>query len=314
MPATPPRPKAPAQAIRSAGRAAAPAIPVFALYGEDGERPNVDFVHVELIRSRSEVRSWEIGLHRHDALFQTVCVLSGEVTATLDGQRRTIAAPAAITVPAGVVHAFQFAAGTHGYVLTLAASLPQHLPDPRARALITALEDAALVIELAQDEKRVSSLLRHIEAETRQNLPGQSVLCEWLAASLLVVLARRDALTRRAEANNSLRAPLFDAFRALVEAHYREHWPVKRYAEALRVTESRLDRLCRAVANASAFQVVRDRLLIEARRLLVHAPASVATIAFDLGFEDQAYFCRFFRKGAGLTPSAYRREGRARLS
>jgi AraC-like DNA-binding protein len=52
--------------------------------------------------------------------------------------------------------------------------------------------------------------------------------------------------------------------------------------------------------------VVRQRLTLEAKRLLAHSDLTAAQIAFGLGFEDPAYFARFFRREAGLPPTAFR--------
>jgi AraC family transcriptional activator of pobA len=62
------------------------------------------------------------------------------------------------------------------------------------------------------------------------------------------------------------------------------------------------------VAGVSAAELVQQRLLLEARRRLIHVAAPVAQIAYELGYQDPAYFCRIFKKRVGLTPSAFRRQ------
>jgi AraC family transcriptional regulator, transcriptional activator of pobA len=97
-------------------------------------------------------------------------------------------------------------------------------------------------------------------------------------------------------------------FLQLIEERYLEHWLLERYAAALHVSPERLNRLCRAEANVSAFALVQERLLREACRRVVYLVAPVAQLAFELGFADPAYFCRFFKRRTGRTPSQYRRE------
>ena len=99
---------------------------------------------------------------------------------------------------------------------------------------------------------------------------------------------------------------LFAAFRAAVEQHYKDGAPVAHYAGLLRVTPVRLNRLCLKLAGKSAFDIVQDRLMLEACRKLTYAPSSVASIAYELGFQDPAYFSRAFKRHAGMTPKAYR--------
>ena len=97
-------------------------------------------------------------------------------------------------------------------------------------------------------------------------------------------------------------------FRALVEANLSAHWSVPRYARTLGLTESALNRLCRRQLGYSALEVVQQRLALEARRRLIYVAAPVARIAADLGFRDPAYFCRFFRRHTGQSPSIYRKQ------
>ena len=61
---------------------------------------------------------------------------------------------------------------------------------------------------------------------------------------------------------------------------------------------------------ASAFEVLRNRIMIEAKRDLRYTQKSIKEIAFDLGFEDPAYFTRYFKKAAGQSPANYRTENR----
>jgi AraC family transcriptional regulator, transcriptional activator of pobA len=68
-----------------------------------------------------------------------------------------------------------------------------------------------------------------------------------------------------------------------------------------------LNRLCGALTGSTAFEIVQQRLALEARRRLVYVTGSVATIAAELGFKDSAYFCRFFRKHTAESPTVFRR-------
>jgi AraC family transcriptional activator of pobA len=98
-----------------------------------------------------------------------------------------------------------------------------------------------------------------------------------------------------------------------VEQHYLQHWSVADYAAALNVTPSKLNRLSKALAGRSAFEITQERLLLEARRRLVYIAAPVQLLAYELGFEDPAYFNRFFKKRTGMTPARFRREQHEKL-
>ena len=101
---------------------------------------------------------------------------------------------------------------------------------------------------------------------------------------------------------------LLHRFDALVEARFRQHWPVARYAAALAITPAHLSRLCRAATGRPASAVIEDRIIREARRHLVYTNLPVQSIAYDLGYDDPAYFSRVFTRATGLSPRSFRQQ------
>jgi AraC family transcriptional regulator, transcriptional activator of pobA len=59
-------------------------------------------------------------------------------------------------------------------------------------------------------------------------------------------------------------------------------------------------------AGASPLRLVQDRLMLEAKRALLYSNMTIAEVGYHLGFEDPAYFSRFFAKAEGLSPKRYR--------
>jgi AraC family transcriptional activator of pobA len=86
---------------------------------------------------------------------------------------------------------------------------------------------------------------------------------------------------------------------------------VQRYARRVAMSETSLNRLCQSLAGTTAFDLIQQRLALEARRRLTFVPASIASIAAELGFKDPAYFSRFFRKHSGVSPSTFRKRHEA---
>ncbi len=287
-----------------AGRRAAGDIPTFSLYGEAEAAAGMEFVHIEDIQSRSEKHNWEIEAHVHRGLFQLLVVESGRAAVLLDERRIEAVPPAVIAVPPAAVHAFQFERGTRGHVLTVAEALLFDEAGP-----VESLLDEARVIPLGNDAQgALVALLTQVAAEFRKEAPGRAAMIEWLVRAALLHVARAHlAAAQAGEGTRGRgRAERFARFRKLVEDHYRDHWSLARYATSLKMTEGQLNRLSRAVAGIPAAELVQQRLLLEARRRLIHVAAPVAQIAYELGYQDPAYFCRIFKKRVGLTPSAFR--------
>ncbi len=295
---------------RATGRAADRGVPAYALFGEEGAADDLEFVHIEDIADRSRRYDWEIASHTHRGLLQVILVLTGGARVDLDDLRIDVAPPAAIVVPPSVIHAFRFRADTQGKVLTVAERVLGAVRAPEA-ALLDALRRGPIVVALhgGQDaaRERVPALLQQIAAEFARPAPGRAAVLEWLVGALLVLLAREAATGASAGIGAGATSAAFARFRALVEAHYVEHRPVAWFALRIGVTETTLNRLCRRLAGRTAFDLVQERLLLEARRKLVYTATPVSQLAYALGFSDPGYFCRFFRNRTGTAPTAFRR-------
>lgn len=282
------------------------AIPIFALYGETPAAP-VDMLHVEAIQSRSRLYQWEIDVHAHRSLHQILWIGSGTATIALDEQRVQRDGPVAVIVPPGVVHGFRFSPHTEGQVFTfnphamIEGDVPatgQALRDLFAAARILAFEpnDAAMM--------RIDRLFAELADEFASPDAGNSPVPLWLGRAIVWRLAQQSERQARYAARGG---DQFTRFLLLVETHHCEHWPIARYADELGMTPERLNRLAKAETGQSALDVVHARLTREACRRLTYIAAPISKLAFELGFEDPAYFCRFFKRRTGQSPRDYRR-------
>ena len=282
-------------------------IPSYSLYGEAPGGASFG-LHIETIAARSERNNWRIGAHVHRGLHQVLWIAAGTVAATLGPDRASGDGPLAVVVPPGVAHGFEFSAETQGYVLTF---------DPRALVegegdaggafadlcAAPSLAPLGLEPEMAQ---RMTALFAALAAEMAVPDAALSPTPLWLARAALWRLAQLAG----AEAPRLGRAA-FLRFAALVEARFRDGWPVSAYAEALGLSVKRLNRLTKAEAGLTAQACVHRRVLREACERLVHLDAPASAIAADLGFDDPAYFTRFFKRMTGESPRAYRERRRS---
>lgn len=98
----------------------------------------------------------------------------------------------------------------------------------------------------------------------------------------------------------------FNDFRKLVENTFRENHAAGYYADQLHMTEKQLNKLCFNSTGHSTSDYLKQRIVLEAKRLLYNSDLSIKEVAFALGFEDPSYFNRFFRKNTSLTPGEFR--------
>jgi len=285
-------------------------LPNYALYGDAGGKPglgaDIGWLHCESIAERSRLHDWEIGVHRHESLFQLLAIRSGSCDTTLDGQRLKLRGPCLVTVPALVVHGFHFSPDVKGIVATVLEqrvqglldgdpALKEHVLRPHAQAIS---RDTATGIDRA-----VQALLR----EYHGHADWRGVALDVTLLHLLVLAGRALTDVARASEPHGQRAlDHVQRFRHAIARRFREQPSMAACADELGITPTQLNRACQQVLGHNALGVLHARLLLEAQRELAYTTMSVKQIAFGLGFTDAAYFTRFFQRHTGRTPSASR--------
>lgn len=294
-------------------------VPSFALYGSTEAQPAwADLVHFERIPERSSRYAWEIEPHVHEALIQVLYATRGGGEAVIDGARWKLEPPCLIVAPARSVHGFHFLPDIDGPVVTAgqkpletvaAAAAPQLLRHIRQPAVIRV--DAA-----SRHADALMPLFDAIEREAQTHAAGEAAAGMALLVALFVQIARI-ADTARApsgEAARSRKAAQIERFRALLDARFKQRPPVESYAGELGVTAGQLSRLCREVLGMSTQDAINARVVHEAQRELIYSSLSVKQVAAELGFDDEAYFGRFFKKHTGERPTEFREGARRRLA
>ena len=94
----------------------------------------------------------------------------------------------------------------------------------------------------------------------------------------------------------------------LIDAHYKRHHLAKEYAQMLHVSPKHLNRMCDQTLGKTTTQLIHDRILLEAKRMLVHPKTQLTQVSEELGFKDYAYFSRWFKKKCELTPSLFKQQ------
>jgi len=102
------------------------------------------------------------------------------------------------------------------------------------------------------------------------------------------------------------RLDVFRKFNLCVEANFRTEHSVNYYARLLNKSPKTLSNIFSLYNNKTPLQVIQERIIIEAKRLLYYTGKSVKQITYELGFEDPAYFSNFFKKHTSLSPLDFR--------
>ncbi len=131
-----------------------------------------------------------------------------------------------------------------------------------------------------------------------------------LAAYLQVILVEAKRLYQPLSPTDDIPSAvqLTKAFYQAVEQQFVDHRTTRPYAQQLGVTANHLTRLIRQTTGISPGKILRDRLLLEAKRLLVHADYTVSEIADRLQFNSSAQFSNWFKREADVSPSHFRQQ------
>lgn len=292
-------------------------LPNYDLYGSEAKPAWMDSFSFEWIPERSRPNNWEIDPHTHDSLIQVLYILAGGGEALIEGARWAVRPPCLIVIPARTVHGFRFTETTDGPVVTSAQRpLEALITVARPELLHHVRTPAVLALQgFGARPDALMPLFRALESEARAYAPGQITAGSSLLLALVVQVARISARHRLERSIERTRATeRMERFRELVDRHFRDRLPLTRYAEALSVSTGQLARLCRQHLGMSPLSAINARIVHEAERELVYSVLSVKQIAAHLGFDDEAYFTRFFRKQTGTTPGEFRVMARKRLA
>ncbi|BDB69393.1 MULTISPECIES: helix-turn-helix domain-containing protein [Comamonas] len=292
-------------------------IPNYAMYGDNAPAGGSNMFNFEWIPERSPLYGWEIDPHEHQSLIQILLITEGQGSALLDDVRWPLRAPALVVVPEGRVHGFEFNPQVNGVVVTAAQKPLEAMARIVMPDLLSTLRKP-LAINLPEHGRYTAGLMPlylSIEREWRLAATGQVAAGLSLITALLVQVARlNETLGSAAWPALSRKSLQLEKFRNLIDEHIRHRWSVAQYAEQLGVSAGQLSRLTRESLGKSSIDLINERVLIEAQRELIYTNASIKQIADGLGFEDESYFGRFFRKHLGVSPQAYRMQELERLS
>lgn len=211
----------------------------------------------------------------------------------------------------GQVHSWDFDSEPDGYLINFSATYFSSLLLKQAYlnkfSFFSGIpQEQVLTLNNITSEKLISifeNILK--EGETKQ--PINDDLVRILLLQVFIEVSRANSLKNSKEINPYNHTVLKN-FQQLIEQNYTQLRLPKQYAALLYITPNHLNALCNRFLGISAGKLIRDRIILEAKRLLINLDMRIAEISEKLNFEDQSYFIKFFKKYEGTTPNKFRKQ------
>ena len=211
----------------------------------------------------------------------------------------------------GQVHTWNFEGEVDGYIINFSEQvMHSFLREGRSLSQFPFFSGMAGdgVVQLTAARARVEAILKAIISETGSaELYSKELVAIDLMA--LFIYVARDVMPGKTRPDIRQNQLILQQFKKLVEQHFNHMRLPKDYAAMLYITPNHLNALCHDVLGKPAGEMIRDRVLLEAKRLLVSSGLGVAEIAYQLDFKDNSYFTKFFKKYASVTPEEFRNSG-----
>lgn len=102
-------------------------------------------------------------------------------------------------------------------------------------------------------------------------------------------------------------------FLMLLESNYQQVRNTDFYAGKLGISSKRLNQILKEKLDKTGMQLIHDRIILEAKRHIIHSEITIKEIAYELGFSDRPYFSRFFKKQTGQTPEEFQKQAKAHI-
>lgn len=171
----------------------------------------------------------------------------------------------------------------------------------------TALTDLAQLTKVKSEiQKDIFNNFNSIKKEYLKNtLYTREILCLQLK-ELMLRYIRASKSNSDIKVSTHHKKDIVDQFFELVNQNFKENKTTAPYAKILNLSPNYLNALIREYLGMNAGQFIKNRVILEAERLLLHTSMSVTEISYELGFVDNSHFGKYFKSLHGVSPNSYR--------
>ncbi len=248
--------------------------------------------------------------HRH-SFYHLVLFTGGHGGFTIDFTDFTIEPHQVYFMSPGQVHTWDFEGVPQGYVINFSYDFFHSLllnPDYIQQFSFfggTASENVIIVPEMYR--KQIIALLDELLGESTRKCRDDRDLLRIILLHFFHLADIQREGTGPSGVNTAGQA-LLEQFKNLVELHFKQEKFPSFYADKLHISSNHLNNICKSHLGKQAGEFIRERIVLEAKRLLINPGSSISSLSYELNFNDNSYFTKFFKKSTGMTPEEFRRK------
>jgi AraC family transcriptional activator of pobA len=244
--------------------------------------------------------------HRH-SFYHLVLFTKGDGSHTIDFNHFRVSPFQIYFMTPGQVHSWHFEGQMTGYVINFSESFFRSFllrPDYLESFSFFDGDSSNSVLQVSNEvREQVTGLFEGLLVYSENARSREDIVRVLLLHIFLLI---EQSTQDRTQSISIHKNPLVKNFQKLVEKKFITLRQPGDYADLLHVTPNHLNALCKEHLGLQAGAVIRNRIVLEAKRLLINLDYTISQIAYQLNFNDNSYFTRFFKKETGVTPEVFR--------
>lgn len=248
--------------------------------------------------------------HKHD-FYILVVFTQGTGSHTIDFKTYDVEPGSVFYLSPGQVHSWELSPATDGHILFFSSDFYTATFTRKRLNTYSLFNSTSPFPKLEFDSAETSEILSFFEKiDQENNSPTwftKDLLRNYID-TLLILMYRYKGRQTSFSTQEKLVHNQFQQLELLIEKDFKKHREASYYAEQMNLSLKQLNSLCKNAIAKTSSQLVMDRVILEAKRLLTHSDLSISQIAYELEFDDASYFSRLFKKKTNLTPEHFRRQ------
>tara|TARA_R110002020_G_scaffold28154_5_gene90080 strand:- start:3146 stop:3982 length:837 start_codon:yes stop_codon:yes gene_type:complete len=234
--------------------------------------------------------------HRHAGYHELIYLSKGAGTHTIGAEKFDVVPNTGYYLGLSEVHCWDFSKIPDGYVILFKEEVLSQYPNA-----FNSLFQLTKTFEIGKNETQIFPLLETFHREYKN---GSSL--DLIAAHLnLLILTTLTLQSSSTQLDTTVIDQLAN-YKRLINKHFAEIQNVQEYADLMKISVRKLNTICKTTLNTNAREVIKERMLMEAKNSLTHTNNQVSEIAYALNFTDSSNFVKFFKQQTNLTPLEYR--------